>query len=86
MKKIMAFILAFICFSGIGLCERQKDLRKDQYPKHLQTLTLSASSKYSHADAMNRFARIKPDGYAIESIQYLKLKNNFVVLVKLIKV
>lgn len=66
--------------------EKLKDIRKRDYPQRLQQLTISASSPTSYEDAMNRLARMQPDGYVIESLNYSRLKGNFTILAKLRKI
>jgi hypothetical protein len=78
-KNICLAALSFLVFAGsISPCEA--------YPKGLKTLNLSSSSGSSYEDALSRLARIQPDGYAIESIQYIRMRGNYVVIVKLRKV
>jgi len=87
--KALVFILCSALMCGSSFAERQKDLRdlqKSNFPKHLQTLTISATSPYSYEGAMNRLERTKPDGYVIESIRYLKTRDGYTVVVKLRKV
>ena len=66
--------------------EKMKDLRPLTFAPHLKTLNLSASSDYSFEDAMNRMERMKPIGYAISSIRYVRLKGRFIVNVSFVKV
>lgn len=81
MKKIV-----FSLFASIALVLGSLQSAEAGYPKHLQTLNLSSSSSRSYEDAMTRLARIQPDGYAIESVQYIRMRGNYVVIVKLRKV
>ena len=89
MKKLfLAILAALIMLSPLNgeTQKRMRDLKPLSYPSHLQTLSLSASSLTSYEDAMNRFSRIKPAGYVVESIKYLRVRGEYVVSVKLRKV
>lgn len=89
MKKTLLIILAGILAFSPANAERQKkieDLRPLKFPSSMQTLNISARSKFSYVDAMNRLARMQPDGYVIESLRYVRLDGMFVVLAKLRKV
>ena len=87
--KALVFIICAALMCGNSFAERQKDikdLRKSSYPSHMQTLNISATSDFSYEGAMNRLARMKPDGYIIESLQYLRVRGKYTVLAKLRKV
>lgn len=89
MKKILLIVLVTILALGSAPAERQekmKDLRPMQFPQHLKTINISASSDVSYTDAMNRLARMQPVGYVIENLQYIQSKGRFIVLAKLRKV
>lgn len=87
MKKLILISVVGLFLSAIGTtAEPSYNPRRNFYPSTQKTLNLSASSLISYEEAMNKFARIKPDGYVIESVSYFKVKNRFVVNVLIRKI
>lgn len=84
MKLILSAIFALFCFNSQVICQENR-IQSSAYGGQ-KNLNLSASSIYSFMDAMNNFDKIKPSGYAISSIKYIKSGNTFIVKVGLIKV
>ena len=83
MKKIMTLL---ICLSFVQFCDaREKEIKNPNF-MGTSVLSLCYNSDYSYEDAMNKCARLKPEGYVIESIQYIKVGGNFVVKVKMRKI
>lgn len=87
MKTTLVLFLSLILgFNGaFARQEKLKDIRRLDFPKHLQTLNISASSETSYMDAMNRLARMTPNGYSISSLQYVRSKGKYIVIAKLTK-
>jgi hypothetical protein len=83
MKLILSAILSFLCFNSRVVSQEHRFV--GQYGEQ-RILNLSASSNISYEDAMNKFNKIKPEGYAISSIKYLKSGNLFIVKVGLVKI
>lgn len=89
MKKILLIVLAAVLVINPVYAERQtkmKDLRPLHFPSNLKTLNISASSDVSYTDAMNRLAKMQPEGYVIETLRYVTSGGKFIVLAKLRKV
>lgn len=87
MKIIFSLITIALIGSFNPCFARQdiKDLRQMSVPNNLKEINISGHSKISHADAMNRLSKIAPQGYAISTIKYIKTKDEYIVVVKLIK-
>ena len=87
MKTLIIGLTAILGFGG-DISAREENierLRKTDF-RTLQTLNMSAQSYLSYEDAMNRFSKIKPDGYVIENIQYTRSGRMYAVLVRLRKI
>ena len=84
MKKLI-ILLSVIAFGAIEAKE-VRNPPKQKYPSSCQTLNLSSSSIHSYEEAMNRFSYMKPDGYVIESIRYVRTGSSYTVLVRLRKI
>jgi hypothetical protein len=83
MKTIMA---ALICLSFVQFCDaREKEIKNPNFGGS-PVLSLCYYSDVSYESAMNKCARLKPEGYVIESIEYIKVGRDFIVKVKMRKI
>jgi len=83
MKNTM---VSLICLLFAQFCDaREKEIKNPNFGG-IPILSLCYNSDLSYEEAMNKCARLKPDGYVIESIQYFKVGRDFIVKVKMKKI
>jgi hypothetical protein len=79
-------IILLICSLMLQPClAREKEVKNPNFGG-TPVLSLCYHSDISYEAAMNKCARFKPEGYVIESIEYLRASGNFIVKVKMRKI
>ena len=79
-------IILLICSLMLQPClAREKEVKNPNFGG-TPVLSLCYYSDFSYEDAMNKCARLKPEGYVIESIQYFRVSGNFIVKIKMRKI
>lgn len=85
MKITLTLIIACLVSFFSSQSHARQELRKLSFPSNLNEINLTGQSKISYTDAMNRLSIMTPDGYAIASIKYVKTKDVYIVIAKLVK-
>ena len=86
MKITLTLITACLFGFFSSPSHAREQLRKLSFPSNLKEINITGQSKISYTDAMNRLSIMTPDGYAIASVKYVKTKDVYIVIAKLVKI
>ncbi len=79
-------IILLICSLMLQPCEaREKEIKNPNFGG-IPIVSLSYFSEISYEDAMNKYAKLKPDNYVMESVQYFKQGRSYIVKIKMRKI